>query len=217
MQQVIFVKDEMLNENWLPTPINQIRTSLIFKCKDVLKNNISYNLQYLEYIMHIDNVERENKQYSTTVIMKMRYKSFVIVSMGIIESIFISLLEENKLLPYDYRKVQRKEIKIDENNIKVSYIKRKNNKFKRLNFDEIIDLIEKNGVLKIETSNYALLTELKSLRNKVHLEKANSFLESDYNSFDHIIYTKAKYLLYNILKSSNITSNMYNLFLEKFK
>lgn len=208
---------EILNDKWLPTSVPQIKASLIFKCEDVLKSNISYNLQYLEYIMHVEDAENKSQSYSTSVIMKMRYKSFVIVAMGIMESVFISLLEDRKLLPYDYEKKRKKEIQINDKEFEVSYIKRLTNKFQRLSFEEIIELISKNNVLELEDSQCEVLKELKELRNKVHLEKAKNYLESDYNSFDHIIYNKTKKILYEILSNPNITSEKYNLFIEKFK
>lgn len=206
----------ILNDKWLPTSVNQIKSSLIFECNDVLKSNIAYNLQYLEYIMHLDQLEKENDNYSTSVIMKMRYKSFVIVALGIIESIFISLLETNKLLPYDYRKTNIREEIINENDTRVTYIRRKTTKYKRLNFDEIINLMENNNILNIGNDNYSLLTQLKKLRNKVHLEKANTYIESDYNSFNHIIYNQTKTSLYSVLTSPVVSSPKYNLYLDKF-
>ena len=211
------MNNEILHDNWLPTPVKQIKTSLIFRCKDVLKSNISYNIQYLEYIMHINELERKNQNYSTTVVMKMRYKSFVIVAMGIMESIFVSLLEDKKLLPYDYEKKRKKEIQINDKEFKVSYIKQLTNKFQRLPFEEVIELISKNNILELEDNQYEVLKELKKLRNKVHLEKATNYFESDYNSFDHIIYNKTKNILYQILSNPNITIKKYNLFIEKFK
>lgn len=208
---------EILNDNWLPTSIPQIKASLIFKCEDVLKRNISYNLQYLEYIMHLEDLENKCQNYSTTVIMKMRYKSFVIVAMGIIESIFISLLEDRKLLPYDYEKKHKSEIQISSKKFKVSYIKKLTNKFQRIPFEDVINLISQNNVLQLEDKQREVLKELKKLRNKVHLEKAKNYLESDYNSFDHIIYNKTKKILHEILTNPNITEKNYNQFIEKFK
>lgn len=146
--------------------------------------------------------------------MKMRYKCFVVVAMSIIESIFISLLEKQNLILNDCKKINRKETKINSIDTEVSYTRRKIKKFKRLNFDEIILLMKDNNVLNITELDYNTLIELKKLRNKIHLEKAICFIESDYNSFDHIIYSKTKLLLYNILKQSNITDEKYNLFLE---
>lgn len=211
------MKQEILNEKWLPTSVQQIKASLIFKCDDVLKSNISYNLQYLEYLMHMEDLENKSQNYSTWVIMKMRYKSFVVTAMGIIESIFISLLEDKKLLPYDYEKKQKSEIQISDQEFKVSYIKKLTKKFQRLPFDNVIDLIVENNVLKIDDNQYELLKELKTLRNKVHLEKAKNYLESDYNSFDCIIFNRTKNILYEILTNSNITSKRFNQFVEKFK
>lgn len=206
------MKYSIQSDKWLPTSVQQIKSSLIFKCNDVLKSNIAYNFQYLEYIIHLNELEKKRDDYPTSVIMK--YKSFVITSMGIIESIFISLAEEHKILPYDFSKHNRTEKIINNKDTLITYIRRKKKKFKRINFDELLLLVENNNLLTLESNEYVMLSDLKTLRNKVHLEKASIYLESDYNSFDHNIFNTTKLLLYKILKNDNITSYKYNFYLE---
>lgn len=81
-------------EYWLPTGIPDIINSFNFDCKEVLKKNLAYNIQYLQYLSK--NIDEEK---TTSVLYMMRYKTFVVTSMSVIEAIFIILLNERNLIP----------------------------------------------------------------------------------------------------------------------
>lgn len=112
-------------DKWLPTEIDKIRNSFVFNAKNVLKSNIAYNIQYLQYLYRdIDTRD------STTVLYRMRYKSFVITGMSVIEAVFMALLKDRKMIPLEeWKEVgDHKHQKIDDETMNV-IIKRKKTMF----------------------------------------------------------------------------------------
>lgn len=203
----------IINEKkWLPTSINEIINSFSFQSKEVVKKNLAYNIQYLQYLKLL--IENTNV---TSVIKRMQIKSFIITSMSIIEEIFICLLRSKKLIPLiEWQEGKHKYNKIDDNTIEVTYLKKKKiPKEKKLTFDEAITLIEKNQTIKIIPSSYPVLVALKDLRNKLHLDKAKNCLESDYFSFNEYVYDITKLILFEILKLKEVSNNVnYAIFLK---
>ena len=197
---------------WLPTSIDKIIDSFCFDSKMVLKKNLAYNIQYLQFISK--NIE---EQQTTSVINKMRYKSFIISSMSIIESIFIALLDERNLIPLDeWKETEHKHKEIDDNTVEVRYLKKRSSpKKKKISFDEAIHLVEKNNVLTLNNNMYPVIRFLQELRNKIHLEKAKDINNSDYNSFDNAAYYLTKEVLYNVLNNRVVSKN--NEYIEMFK
>lgn len=190
------------NKKWLPTNIETIKGSLAFNSKDVLKKNIAYNIQYLEYL--VKNIEEEE---TTTVIYRMKYKTFVVISASIIEAVFVTLLEERDLIPDDWKEGKHKHNEIDENTIEVTYIKKKNiPKKKRISFDEAISIVEKNQILNT-TRIYKPIKVIRDLRNLLHLEKAQDLYNSDYNQFTEKIYHLTKLAIYLVMKDKSISNN----------
>ena len=191
-------------ECWLPTSVNDIINSFNFSCKDVLKKNLAYNIQYLQYISK--NIDEEK---TTSVLYIMRYKTFVVISMSIIEAIFIILLSEKELIPIVEWKDGRHHHKtIDENTIEVSFKRKKvEPKKKKINFDESIYLMETNQILNTTDAMYPVLRVLQDLRNRLHLDKANQLMDSDYNSFGEGTYKITKLILYNILNNRIVSKD----------
>ena len=203
-------------DKWLPTGINQIKNSFSFNAKNVLKSNIAYNIQYLQYL-HRDI----HKNESTTVLYKMRYKSFVVTGMSIIEAVFMALLKDRGLIPLEeWKEVGDHKHQINDDGTMNVIIKRKKVRpfEKKIKFDEAISLIEKNNVLKLNKSSIDVIRRLQDLRNHLHLDKAEDINSSDYNSFNDSIYFIMKLVLYYIL-SNKIVSNdkSYIEFLKTYK
>lgn len=191
-------------EYWLPTSVNDIINSFNFNCKEVLKKNLAYNIQYLQYISK--NIDEE---ITTSVIYMMRYKTFVVTSMSVIEAIFIILLDERNLISkVEWKDGTRHHKTIDENTIEVSFIrKRIDPQKKKINFDESIHLMESNYVLNAPDTMYPVIRVLQDLRNRLHLDKANQLMDSDYNSFGEGTYKITKLILYNILNNKIVSRN----------
>ena len=196
-----------MNENskWLPTGVNEIINSLVFNDKEVVKKNIAYNIQYLQYL---NKSIKENNV--TSNIKHMKIKSFIITGMSIIEAIFISLLRERNLIPLDewcrgkhsYKKISEEEIEVIYKKIKI-----KDPKEKKITLDEAIRLVEKNKILNIISQTYPVLQILKDLRNKLHLDKAENCLDSDYLSFDKETFEIMKSVLFHIMHCNNVSKN----------
>lgn len=190
------------NEVWLPTGVEKIKNSFKFECSDVLKKNLAYNIQYLQFLLK--NIEEEE---TTTVLYRMRYKTFTVISMSIIEAVFIALLEERDLIPIvDWKDGEHKRRTINDNTIEV-YFKRKKvaPRKKIITLDEAINLIEKNKILKDEHLYSSAIRLLKDFRNHLHLNKAQDASSSDYNSFTTATYHLSKLVFFNIMSDDSIS------------
>ncbi len=142
------------DEKWLPTSIDRIALSFSFKSSDLLKRNLAYNIQYLQYL--VKNIESNE---TTSVLYRMQYKSFIVTGMSVIEAIFIALLAERNMIPLEcWKETEHKHNSIDDNTILVTF-KRKRipPKRKKIKLDEAIHLIEKNNVLGIKTNAFPAL------------------------------------------------------------
>ena len=190
---------------WYPTSIEKIVNSFNFECKEVLKRNLAYNIQYLQYISKNIGEEETN-----TVLYRMRYKTFVVTAMSVVEAIFFILLDEKNLIPMiEWKEGTHHHTNIDENTIEVKFKRTKMNPHKKkINFDESIYLMETNKVLDVTDAMYPVLKILRDLRNHLHLDKANDFSNSDYNSFSESTYNITKLVLYNILRNSLVSKDL---------
>lgn len=199
-------------EYWLPSGIPDIINSFNFDCKEVLKKNLAYNIQYLQYLSK--NIDEEK---TTSVLYMMRYKTFVVTSMSVIEAIFIILLNERNLIPVvEWKDGTHHHKDIDDNTIEVSFKrKRVSPQKKKIKFDESIHLMESNEVLKSTDTMYSVIRVLQDLRNRLHLDKADQLMDSDYNSFGEGTYKITKQILYNILNNEIVSRD--NKYLEFLK
>ena len=197
---------------WLPTGISDIINSFNFDCKELLKKNLAYNIQYLQYLSK--NIDEEK---TTSVLYMMRYKTFVVTSMSVIEAIFIILLNERNLIPVvEWKDGTHHHKDIDDNTIEVSFKrKRVSPQKKKIKFDESIHLMESNEVLKSTDPMYSVIRVLQDLRNRLHLDKADQLMDSDYNSFGEGTYKITKLILYNILNNEIVRRD--NKYLEFLK
>lgn len=147
----------------------------------------------------------------------MRYKTFVVTSMSVIEAIFIILLNERNLIPIvEWKDGTHHHKDIDDNTIEVNFKrKRIEPQKKKIKFAESIHLMETNKVLKSTDPMYPVIRVLQDLRNRLHLDKANKLMDSDYNSFGEGTYKITKLILYNILNSEIVSRD--NKYLEFIK
>ena len=199
-------------EYWLPTSVNNIINSFNFNCKEVLKKNLAYNIQYLQYLSK--NIAEEK---TTSALYRMRYKTFVVTSMSVIEAIFIILLNERNLIPtVEWKEGTHHHNNIDENTIEVSFKrKRISPQIKKINFDESIHLMQTNQILNASDAMYPVIRVLQDLRNRLHLDKANQLMDSDYNCFGEGTYKITKLVLYKILNNKIVSKD--NKYLDFIK
>lgn len=76
-----------------PTSIDTIRNKFIIKNEYPIISNISYTLQYVEYLEY--KLKNEN---NTTIIYKMLIKDYIVNSISIIEALFYLLLKDTRNL-----------------------------------------------------------------------------------------------------------------------
>jgi len=217
-------------KTWYPTPIDklddllkkQIRQGYGFRHVYALRKNISYNLQYLEYIHR----SLEDLKLSS-VIVTQNIKMFVIVGCSIIESLLTYLLiksgnysktnwELKIIMPGQEKNIDGKKMKID------SYIYEKLDSPQReeMTFDAMLKKAEAKKILGSDHNVYAKLKYLRKLRNKVHLQVINDLADTDWNSFQsRHLYAMAQVIYYvftsNIFRPSKEEKEYFN-YLQKY-
>lgn len=178
------------NNTWYPIPTAEYRKILKINTKDnimeILLNNLSYNLQYIEFI------EKELKELQpSSVLIKMLQKTYVITAGSIIEGILINII-----ISHGWSKKEPKKISF------ADAIKIIEKKCEENNFDtDIIDKIDRIRNLR----NKVHLTH-KSPEDKTS-QKENNILDHDYNAFDKNIKAETGAVLYTILTSSEVSNN----------
>ena len=187
---------------WLPTSVEKIKNSFKFECSDVLKKNLAYNIQYLQFLSK--NIEEEE---TTTVLYRMRYKTFIVTCMSIIEAVFIALLDERNLIPIiSWKDGEHKHRLIDDNTDEIYFKRKKANPRKKIiSLDEATNLIEKNNILKDKSDYSSAIRLLRDLRNHLHLNKAQELSNSDYNNFTEASYCLSKIVFLNIMMDDSIS------------
>lgn len=200
------------NERWYPRMLedykNNLKIDITIKDGSLIKRNIAYNLQYLEYL------EKQLKELElSTVLYKMICKSYIIVGMGIIEGLFINLLKSKKLWNMnEWESV--KVIKTNENELYGKKVKVQTEIFEKvnayemqMNLDSMLKRIESKKLLKIDHSNFPVIKKLRSLRNKVHLQLGEHHSDNDYNNFGFKEKEMMGRILYTLLTTDEFCVN----------
>lgn len=181
---------------WYPISIDKLDSLLIkvihqskgtgFIHVYALRKNISYNLQYLEFI---DRYLSDLKL--STVIITQTYKMFILVGCSIVESLLDYLLIKSghhaktiwklDLIAHGNEKpFNDKRIKVDSH----IYTRLSTPKWEEMTFDAMIKKAEKKKILGSSNPNiYPRLKHLRKLRNKVHLQSIDEPTDTDWNSF----------------------------------
>lgn len=191
-------------QRWYPTAIDRYRTyiklDMTIEGSEQLRNNIAYNLQYLEYIQ-----KQQDELNLSTVIYVMLCKSYIISGMGIIEGLFTNLLKSRglwNLTDWESKgRIKSNESIIDGKKIKIeTEIFEKVDAYEmRMDLDSMIKKIESKKLLSIEHKNFPMLKKLRSLRNRVHLQQTNDRFDTDYHNFSYEEKNEMGDILYTIL------------------
>lgn len=153
-----------------------------------LRKNISYNLQYLEFI------DCYLSEYRLSSVLDIQtYKMFIIVGCSIVESLLYYLLIKSKHYTKTIWKLEYKtpgnETIINNKRIKIDshvYIKLSTPVRGDMDFDAMIKKAEKKKILGSSNSNpYPRIKYLRKLRNKVHLQSIDEPKDTDWNSFHY--------------------------------
>lgn len=194
---------DLLNTTFSPTPVDNLQEYLWEKIDNVwnaepyeyvLRKNIAYNFQYLQYL---DNeIQKDPDRH--VVIIKMLYKTFIIVAFGIIESLIYHDLKKKKLI----KKEEYKEIGKYCNNVTNTDIRINTIVFKKLEDTDLVDEFVKtkdlfkraqdNDLFGDDKELYAKINGMRKLRDKVHIHISNMQKETDYNMFNRSVYNRNK-------------------------
>ncbi|GGD86415.1 hypothetical protein [Planktosalinus lacus] len=213
-------------ERWYPIPIHKIKNHLSKYCFDHTINsdskyiiaNISYNIQYIEYLR-----KTLNELNLSEVLLIQTIKSFIIISTSIIEAIFyIICCKENlrkKIVWNEIKTVGKSEFFLEGNSLKSEtkiYKKNTVTEFESMTFDQMIKKIERKKVLNQENQFFKDLNHLRKLRNKIHLQESKTIEKTDYNSFWRPEYTLSKKNLRLLLLDEIFKTDKSSIELFKF-
>jgi len=174
-----------------------------------LVKNLSYNLQYLEFLSN--SLQKEMHK----VIEIELIKTYVITGMSIIESILYYAIksknlhktepfEEITVINSNQKKVNGVFIKVETRLLR----KLKENKEVEMNLNLMLKKTEKDKLLGEDHSIYEQLNHLRKLRNKIHLYYIEENLDHDWNSFRRneldLIKKSLKKVLYSELFNASI-------------
>jgi hypothetical protein len=171
-----------------------------------LRRNIAYSLQYFQFQMKLlQDVPLHS------VIQTQTYKTSIIVGMGIVEAFLYYLIVKNKkYTPKLYSdeatmKVEQSRLLSDKNYyVSVKMFPRLEKPIMpQLKFNEMLKIAQKEKLLGSSSNPlYPLLSYLKEMRNKVHLQNINHGTSHDWNNFNLNEMQKMKEALYLFMTCS---------------
>jgi len=198
--------------HWYPKPVSDYKDNLklIWGIPDKhhIRSNFAYNMQYLEYLQ-----KQISELRLSSVLITMLYKTYIIVSIGIIEMLFAGMLKAKKLwktssyellltTKSNQQKYENRKLKTE-----VNIYKQVEPYLIDMDFDAMIKKVEDKHLLSIEHSIYPKLKTLKKLRNRVHLQLCNGECDHDYNTFNSKDYEYMKDILHKILTCPEFCRN----------
>lgn len=186
-----------------PTPADSLQDYLWKKIDNTwnsesyeyaLRKNIAYNFQYLQYLDH--EINKDPNRH--VVIIKMLYKTFIIVAFSIIEALIYHDLKKKGLI----KKEEYEEIGKYCNNIQNSDLRIITTALKKrmdrilpdefLKTKELFKRAQDNALFGDDSDLYAKFNGMRKLRDKVHLHISDTQKETDYNMFNREVYKRNK-------------------------
>ena len=211
-ETLIKEKDYKSEQRWYPTPVGEFRKAFALDCSiegyHPLVDNLAYSLQYLEFI------EKElSELVLSSVIHIMHIKSYVITSMSILEGIFTNIIKSNgwwkqknteSILTANAEQQENDGTKVV---IKTEIMKKVEAFDDKMTLDEMIKCLNNHHkALAVDHLVYPALKRLRDLRNRIHLQKGDTYNDHDYNAFDNHVKEEMQSILYTVLCSPNVTS-----------
>jgi hypothetical protein len=191
-------------ERWYPTSVDRYRIFIKLDMKidgsEQLRNNIAYNLQYLEYIQ-----KQQDELKLSSVLYVMLCKTYIVSGMGIIEGLFTNLLKSkglwNETTWQSKGRMKSNESIFEGKTIKIeTEIFEKVDSYEmRMDLDSMIKKVEAKKLLSIEHKNFPILKRLRDLRNRVHLQQTNDRFDTDYHNFSYKEKSEMGNILYTFL------------------
>ena len=202
-------------ERWYPTTVDDFRKGFALDSSiegyHPLVDNLAYSLQYLEFI------EKElSELVLSSVIYTMHIKNYVITSMSILEGIFTNVIKSKgwwKKKDTESLLTSQTEQKVSDGTkyvIKTEIMKKVDAFDDKMTLDEMIKcLSHHHEALDVDHLVYPALKRLRDLRNRIHLQKGDAYNDHDYNSFDDQVKREMQSILYTILCSPNVTTDIH--------
>lgn len=205
-----------VHDRWYPTSVESYKNS--FKLDDnventrALRSNLAYSMQYLQFL------EKELAEMDlSSVLMVMVYKTYVITGMSVLEGLFTNIIKSRGWWKTANLKslgtTQANETNFDGTKyvIKTEVLKKVPEYSLMMNLDDLIKILERHhSALQVNHLIYPALKRLKSLRNRIHLQKTESDTDHDYNAFDLSVKKEMGSILYEILTSPMVTNSPEN-------
>lgn len=213
-ETLIKEKGYKVKERWYPTAIDSFRVIFALDIKiegyHPLIDNIAYSLQYLEFL------EKEFAELNvSSVIYTMLVKSYTITAMSIMEGIFTNIIKSNGWWKQNDEEVvftaktsqHHDEIQVI---VKTEISKKIPPVNDMMTLDEMIKCLRHHHEgLAVNHLVYPALNRLRDLRNRIHLQKGDTYNDHDYNAFDFKVKVEVQEILYTILCSPNVTEERF--------
>ena len=208
-------KNYKSEERWYPTAVEEFRKGFALEPSmegyHPLVDNLAYSLQYLEFL------EKElSELVLSSVLYTMHIKSYVITSMSILEGIFTNIIKSNgwwKKRDTESVLTSHAEQKASDGTIcviKTEVMKKVDAFDDKMTLDEMIKCLDHHHkALAVDHLVYPALKRLRELRNRIHLQKGDTYNDHDYNAFDYQVKEEMQSILYTILCSPNVTTDIY--------
>lgn len=179
-----------------------------------IRRNIGYSLQYLQFL------DLQVKELVMSgVIEKMVYKTYIITSVSIIESMLEEVVKDAGLQTKEYWQLIDKFESNSKGKKKVvtqiyeEFVKPEEVQMK---FDDILKKVRNKKLLDLEIDEGGALNRFRQLRNKVHLSNVDEG-KTNWHDFTEKEYITIKFLLHSILtdrKLENVDCQSYINFLK---
>ena len=198
---------------WSPSDIDQWRVYLSQGIDEALPgisddfiSNLTSSLQYLEYLNYLLTETELHPAIERQLI-----KTYVIVTMSVIESILYYVLHANsKLLEDEWEDVEqfehilRSSDKKDPIKLRATFQKKLSDpRLKEISLNQMSHRVEKHKFLDIDHEAYESINHLRKLRNRVHIYKDDTEPASgaDQDVFHHRHFKQSKKVLHAVLSS----------------
>lgn len=200
-------------EKWYPATIDTLRAHLsVLIVKNAffteskvipLRNNIAYNLQYIEFL---DRVIKDINL--SDVLLKQNIKSFVVHSAAVIEAIFYYLVvSSGNAATSDW--ISCNKFKSNPYTLNGGEFQNETEIFAKsdhpinleMTFDQMSKKVTKKRLLGEVGELYKEIGGIRKLRNKIHIYSIENLSETDYNSFQKSEYRLTRNVLLGILTS----------------
>ncbi|MEZ7591815.1 hypothetical protein O3602_02770 [Streptococcus sp. 27098_8_186] len=218
LESLLNSKGVTYSKRWKPNLVNQyknvISSGYLQNLADEVRSNISYSLQYLEFLQL-----QLNELNLHSMIEKMIYKNYIIISISVIEAILEEMIKFNGLQTQVHFTIVGKEIDsnefLDEHGIRKKVRTQILQAVEKpidvqMKLDDLLKKVKsrnnkknKPKILNFDREELRALNEFRRLRNKVHLSNIEDG-KTNWHEFSMKEYVTIKFLLHSILTDQNL-------------